>query len=130
VNSSAEVVAEVCPPTVTVISTTPPDPPGLVAVHVVADEQLTEVPGTVPKSTMVPLVENPVPVMVTTVPPEGGPDAGSMAVITGEFVEDAPRTTLPCMSTAAQNDVVGQLTEAKRLLVPSILTADDQEEPS
>jgi hypothetical protein len=83
VNSSAELVAEVCPPAVTVTATIPPDSAGLVAVQVVADAQFTDVPGTVPKLTVVPVVENPVPVMVTTVLPAVGPEVGLMAVTVG-----------------------------------------------
>jgi hypothetical protein len=65
-----------------VTSTVPADSAGLVAVQVVVEEQLTEVPGTVPKET-VSVEKNPVPVMVTTVPPEVGPAVGLMAVTIG-----------------------------------------------
>jgi hypothetical protein len=70
-------------PTVTEISTVPADSAGLVAVQVVDDAQLTDVPDEVPKLTVVPVVENPVPVMVTTVPPEVEPELGLMAVTVG-----------------------------------------------
>jgi hypothetical protein len=74
VNSSALEVALVWPPTVTVTSTVPL-PAGLVAVQLVVVEQLTPVAAVVPKSTVVAsaVVENPVPVIVTVVPPPAGP---------------------------------------------------------
>ena len=83
-NWSAELVAEVDESTVTVTSTVPV-PPGLVAVQLVVELQVTPVPGFVPKSTVVApdVVENPVPVMLTVVPPAAGPDAGLMAVTVG-----------------------------------------------
>ena len=83
-NWSAALVAEVVPPTATVTSTVPM-PAGLVAVQLVAELQVTDVPATVPKSTVVApaVVEKFVPVIVTTVPPEVDPDAGLMAVTAG-----------------------------------------------
>ena len=66
----------------TVTSTVPADPSGLMAVHVVAEVQLTDVPGDAPKL-MVSVGENPVPVIVTVVPPDVGPELGSTAVTVG-----------------------------------------------
>jgi hypothetical protein len=70
---------------VTVISTVAALPGGLVAVQLVVEVQLTAVPAAVPKSTVVAaaVVENPVPLMVTLVPPERGPEVGLMAVTVG-----------------------------------------------
>jgi hypothetical protein len=81
VNWSAELLAEAAVPTVTVTSTVPV-PAGLVAVQVVVELQLTEVPAVLPNSTVVApaVVEKPVPVIVTTVLPAGGPDVGLMLV--------------------------------------------------
>jgi hypothetical protein len=67
VNWSAELVAEVTPPTVTVTSTmsTVPDPPaGLVAVQLVVELQVTDVAGVAPKLIVAPVVESPVLVML------------------------------------------------------------------
>jgi len=82
VNLSAAPVAEVALPEVTVTSTVP-EPAGLVALQLVVELQVTAVPATVPKLTVVPVVVNPVPVMVTTVPPARGPAVGLMAVTVG-----------------------------------------------
>ena len=73
-NSSADEVAEVWVPTVT-LTLAVPDPAGDVALQEVALEQLTPVAVTLPKSTAVSpsVVENPVPVTVTEVPPAAGP---------------------------------------------------------
>jgi hypothetical protein len=81
-------VGDVFPPVVTVTSTEPATPTGLVAVHVVTELQLTAVPAAVPKLTVTAdaVVENPVPVMVTTVVPPRGPALGLMAVTVGPLV--------------------------------------------
>ena len=76
-------MAEVPPGVVTVTSITPAGSAGEVAVQVVADEQLTEVPGVDPKVTDVLPMKKLVPVMVTTVPPPRGPDDGEMPVTVG-----------------------------------------------
>jgi hypothetical protein len=85
VNWSAELVAEVWPPTTTVTSTiaVEPDSAGLTAVQEVVEVQLTEVAATEPKFTVVALVENPVPVIATVVPPVAAPLAGLMEVTVG-----------------------------------------------
>jgi hypothetical protein len=61
-------------------------PAGLVAVQLVTELQVTAVAAVVPKLTVVPLVENPEPVMVTTVPPAGGPELGLMLATVGPVV--------------------------------------------
>ena len=69
---------------VAVTSTVPAEAAGEVAVHEVVEVQLTEVPAPVPKATVVaePMTK-PVPVMVTTVPPPGGPATGLSPVTVG-----------------------------------------------
>jgi len=64
-----------------------PDPPaGLVALQLVAELQVTAVAAVVPKLTVVPVVANPVPVMVTTVPPAEEPEVGLMLATVGPEV--------------------------------------------
>jgi hypothetical protein len=80
VNSSAVSVVEGTPPAMTVTSTSPVVvPAGLTAVQVVAVALVSVVLATVPKST-VSVVANPVPVIVTVVPPARGPEAGEIEV--------------------------------------------------
>lgn len=69
---------DVAVPTVTVTSTGPAAPAGEVALHEVVNAQVTPVAAASPKSTVVApaVVENPDPVMVTGVPPAGGPLVG------------------------------------------------------
>src|SRR6516225_8036564 len=67
-------MALVPPPVVTVTSTVPV-PGGLVAVSLVGDTNVTPVAAFAPKLTVAVLVKL-VPVMVTAVPPLGGPDEG------------------------------------------------------
>ena len=82
-NWGAELLDEVCPPTDNV-TVTVPVPAGLVAVQVVVELQLTEVPAVLPKSTVVEaVVEKPVPVSVTGVPPAAGPEVGLMLEMVG-----------------------------------------------
>ena len=73
-NWSAELVELVCPPLVTVTSTVP-EPAGLVAVIDVALFTVTPVAAVEPKATVSPDAK-PVPEMVTEVPPAAGPVAG------------------------------------------------------
>ena len=80
-NWSAVVSAEV-PALVVTVTSTVPVPVGLVAVIVVLESNLTRVDAVVPKFTLEPAV-NPVPVMVTAVPPAAGPLAGAMSVTVG-----------------------------------------------
>ena len=88
-NWSPAPVAEVWPDTVTVTSTAPV-PAGLVAVQLEVELQETPVAALpVPKATVVPVVANPVPVIVTAVPPEAGPEVGLILVTVGA-VPDAP----------------------------------------
>ena len=85
-NWSAALMVDVTPPTVSVTSTTSsvPDPlGGLLALQLVVELQTTAVLGVDPKSTVVPVVANPVPVMVTEVPPAAGPEVGLMEVTVG-----------------------------------------------
>jgi hypothetical protein len=100
VNLSAELAVEAVPPTVTVTSTAPALPTGLVAVQLVTELQVTAVPAAVPKLTVVPVVAKFVPVMVTTVPPARGPEVGLIPVTVGAVTADAgptrrPRTMAP-----------------------------------
>ena len=76
-------LADVPPGVVTVTSTTPASSAGEVAMQAVAREQLAEVPADDPKDTVAVPMMNPVPEMVTTVEPAGGPEVGVMAVTTG-----------------------------------------------
>ena len=78
-------MALVPPGVVTVTSTLPAEPAGEVATQVVDDEQVTAVAGFPAKLTEVETdpVTNPVPVMVTDVPPLRGPWEGVMAEMTG-----------------------------------------------
>ena len=73
-NWSAELVELVCPPLVTVTSTVP-EPAGLVAVIDVALFTVTPVAAVPPNATVAPDAK-PVPLMVTEVPPAAGPVAG------------------------------------------------------
>jgi hypothetical protein len=84
VKRSAALVALLTPPTVTVTSTVPV-PAGLVALQLVAEAQLTLVAAAVPKRAIVAPgpVANPVPVIVTAVPPPAGPLAGATLVTVG-----------------------------------------------
>jgi hypothetical protein len=83
VNSSAEEGADVPPGVVTVTSTTADDSAGDVATHEVAELQLTDVPPVAPKLAVPGPTSNPVPVMVTTVPPASGPAFGDTPVTAG-----------------------------------------------
>jgi hypothetical protein len=74
------------PPAVTVTSTDPALPAGLVALQLVAELQVTAVAAMVPKLTVEALVEKPDPVMVTTVPPASGPEFGLMLATVGPVV--------------------------------------------
>ena len=84
-NLSADPVAEVPPGVVTVMSTVPAEADGEVATQLVTVEQVTAVADPVPNLTdMVDdPVMNPVPVMVTTVPPASGPATGVMEETVG-----------------------------------------------
>jgi hypothetical protein len=79
---SAELVAEVPPGVVTVTSTMLAAPAGEVALMLVSLATVNEVAASVPKSTAVAPV-NPVPVIVTTVPPAIGPALGRTVVTVG-----------------------------------------------
>ena len=83
-NWSAELVVEAWPPTVTLMSTVPV-PEGLTAVQDEVELQLTVVLLELPNAIVVApaVVENPLPVMVTLVPPDAGPVVGSMVVTVG-----------------------------------------------
>ena len=75
-------VADVPPGVVTVTSTVPAAWAGEVTVICVLETKVTPVPGVPPKLTVAALV-NPVPVIVTRVPPANGPDVGEMPVTVG-----------------------------------------------
>ena len=66
---------------------TVPVPEGEVAVHEVVEEQVTDVAAFDPNETVVPLVvvEKLVPVRVTVVAPEAGPEIGEIPVRVGAF---------------------------------------------
>ena len=65
------------------VTSTVPDPAGVVAVMEVPDEStLTPVAGAPPNETVEAEVK-PAPEMVTTVPPVAGPDVGAMPETTG-----------------------------------------------
>jgi hypothetical protein len=81
-NRSALPVDDVPPGVVTVTSTWPSAPPGVVAVIEVSLLTVAEVAETPPNSTL-DSGENPVPVMVTGVPPVSGPAEGETAVTVG-----------------------------------------------
>jgi len=75
-------VADVPAVLVTLRSTTPAAPAGEVAVIWVGELTVTAVPAPAPNATVEPVM-NPVPVIVTTVPPASGPDVGLIAVTVG-----------------------------------------------
>ena len=80
-NWSAAEVADV-PPAVVTLTSTVPVPAGEVAVIEVAELTVKLVAAVAPNVTaVVPL--NPVPVMVTDVPPAAGPDVGEIEVTVG-----------------------------------------------
>jgi hypothetical protein len=81
VNVSSATIALVPPGVVTRISTVPAVPAGEVAVRLVSELYVT-LAAMVPNVTVDVLV-NPVPVMVTAVPPVAGPFAGEMLVTVG-----------------------------------------------
>jgi hypothetical protein len=82
VNWSALEAAEV-PPAVDTVTSTVPDPEGVVAEHEVSETQVATPAGDPPKATVEGPTTNPAPVMVTTVPPASGPAAGETAVTAG-----------------------------------------------
>jgi hypothetical protein len=82
VKLSASEVGLVPPAVLTVISTVLADSPGDVVLMVVGEVTDTPVPATVPNLTVEPEV-NPLPVMVTVVPPVVGPDVGLTALTVG-----------------------------------------------
>jgi hypothetical protein len=82
------------PAGVVTVTGTAPDPAGDVTVIWVADTTVTAVPGELPNSTEVAPV-NPVPVMVTTVPPAAGPVAGLSETTVGAGVTGGTTATLP-----------------------------------
>ena len=64
------------------VTSTVPEPGGEVAEHEVSEVQLAVVP-LVPKVAVAPPMTNPVPVIVTAVPPASGPLSGVTAVTVG-----------------------------------------------
>src|SRR6185437_13751908 len=94
VNWSAGTVAEVAPDEITVTSTVP-EPAGLMAVIEVAELTVKPAAGILPKLTAVTPVKS-VPMMVTAVPPEIGPEFGLMPVTVGTaWVWKAPMSVAP-----------------------------------
>ena len=89
-NLSADEVAVVPAVVVSVISTAPGEPAtGEVATHVVAEEQTTELADTPPNRPVVAPGTKPVPLTVTTVPPDSGPLVGVMPVTARALVSVA-----------------------------------------
>ncbi len=86
-NWSVGLVAEVPPEVVTVTVTVPLACAGDVTVIDVADVTVTLVAAVVPKETVAVLV-NPLPVIVTVVPPVAGPVGGEMPVTVGVTEDD------------------------------------------
>jgi hypothetical protein len=86
VKRSADEIGEVPFAVVTVTSTVPGAPAGEVAAQVVVDAQVTAVAAVAPNATVVEPTTNPVPVIVTLVPPAGGPATGLMALTVGPDV--------------------------------------------
>ncbi len=83
---------------------------GEVAVIWVDDTTVKLVAATAPKTTLVAPVK-PVPVIVTLVPPAGGPDVGEIEVTVGAAaVTTDPATTRPVLSVATHSD--GEAQEA------------------
>ena len=72
---------------VTVTVTAPAVCAGVATVSLVEDVTVTIVARVVPKETVV-VVVNPVPVIVTVVPPPAGPDEGVMPVTVGAVEDD------------------------------------------
>jgi hypothetical protein len=81
VNTSDDVAALV-PPAVVTFTCTAPVPAGLVAVIIVALETTRFVASAEPKETVAPFT-NPVPLIVTVVPPAAGPANGDTDVTVG-----------------------------------------------
>ena len=75
------------PEVVRVTVTVPLTCAGVTTVNVVGDANVTLVAATPPKETVVVFV-NPVPVIVTVVPPVTGPDEGVMPVTAGAVEDD------------------------------------------
>ena len=73
---------DVPPGVVTVTSTVPAKAAGAVAVHEVPEVHVTLLPAADPKLMVAPTAK-PVPVTVTTVPPDAMPDAGLSPVTVG-----------------------------------------------
>ena len=82
-NLSAVLVVVVPPGVVMVMSRVPGGWAGEVAVIDVVELTVMLVAGPVPKATVVAPGTNPVPVMVTTVPPASGPPLGLVAMTIG-----------------------------------------------
>src|SRR5690348_13635324 len=75
------------PPAVVTVTSTVPVPAGLVALSTVEDTNVTGLAAVPPNLTVAAAVK-PVPVMVTTVPPAAGPDAGDTPVTVGPELQD------------------------------------------
>ena len=73
------------PPTVVTLTSTVPVPAGDVAVICVAELTVKLLAAVAPKVTAV-APENPVPVIVTDVPPVAGPDVGEIAATVGSAI--------------------------------------------
>jgi hypothetical protein len=70
------------PPAVVTVAKTVPVPTGVIAVIPVSETTVKDVAGAAPKLTAVASV-NPVPVMVTVLPPVSGPELGTMEIPVG-----------------------------------------------
>lgn len=115
-NWSARLVVLV-PSGVVAVMSTVPDPAGEVAVQVVVEEHVTDVPAFAPKFTVVDAADPPggrkfVPVIVTTVPPVGGPTSTDIEVTVGPpgpAEAGGARTTSP-----PNSDAIAEIRETAR----------------
>ena len=109
-NWSAADVVLVSPLEVTVTSTVPADSAGEVATMEVDELTVIAVAAVLPNATVAPEVK-PVPVMVTEVPPDVGPEVGDMAVIVGAGVDDIEAVVKITMSSKVRPNASQKLAE-------------------
>ena len=123
VNSLAQEATLVPAEVVTRTQETLPGAGGETAVQIVEDEHDTWVAGTElarfgPKATVVepepPGVTNPVPVIVTVVPPDEGPAVGLTPVTVGALCADAAGTAVSHTPGSARTDAVPIKTTARK----------------
>jgi hypothetical protein len=124
VNALAE-LSVLVPDAVVSRTLTVPLPAGLVAVHVVAEEQLTPVEELAPNWTAVAPTTKFEPVIVTTVPPVVGPVEGLMDETTGGATEAAcaAKFVAPELGRCAQT---GTPSAVPRRMAPSAHASDGE----